>query len=120
MSKDLTNKPLKGTSLSANSGVFDTLQANNIILPAESIDGLIDGSQIVGVTITDSEIINTIVGANGPNEGHFTLLTSRGDITFRSVDGTKSAAWDSINGVFSIYGSFVVDGCSTLGNLSIC
>lgn len=120
MSKDLTNKPLKGTSLSANSGVFDTLQANNIILPAESIDGLIDGSQIVGVTITDSEIINTVVGANGPNEGHFTLLTSRGDITFRSVDGTKSAAWDSINGVFSIYGSFVVDGCSTLGNLSIC
>ena len=120
MSKNLTNKPLKGTSVSANSGVFDTLEANKIILPAETIDGLVNGTQLAGVTIIDSQIINTIIGADAPNEGHFTVLTSQGDITFRSIDGTKSAAWDSINGIFGINGEFYVTGCSTLGNLGIC
>jgi hypothetical protein len=120
MSKNLTNKPLKGTSLSANSGVFDTLEVNRIVLPAETIDGLIDGSQIVGVTITDSEIINTVIGANGANAGYFSTLSLRGDMLFRSFDGTKTATWDSINGIFGIYGGFSVAGCSTLGNLGIC
>ena len=120
MSKNLTLKPLKGTSLSANSGVFDVLEANQIKLPQETLDGLVDGSQISGVTITDSEIINTVIGANGANQGFFTTLSVRGDITFRSVDGTKSASWDSINGIFGIYGGFAVNGCSTLGNFGIC
>ena len=120
MSKNLTNKPLKGTSVSANSGVFDTLQANNLVLSAETIDGLVNGTQLAGVTIIDSQIINTVIGGDGPNEGHFTVLTAQGDITFRSVDGFKSAAWDSINGIFGINGEFSVTGCSTLGNLGIC
>lgn len=120
MSKNLTNKPLKGASLSANSGVFDTLEANKIILPEETLDGLIDGSQVIGVTIIDSEIRNTVIGANGPNEGHFTRITSRGDITFRTIDGSKSVTWDSINGIWNIQGALSVKECSTLGNLGIC
>jgi hypothetical protein len=120
MSKNLTNKPLKGTSLSANSGVFDILEANKIILPADTLDGLIDGSQLVGVTIIDSEIINTVIGANGANQGFFTTLSVKGDITFNSVNGDKYATWDSINGVFAINGGLNVTECSTLGNLSIC
>ena len=120
MSKNLTLKPLKGTSLSANSGVFDVLEVNQIKLPQETIDGLIDGATVSGVTIIDSEIINTIIGANGANQGFFTTLSVRGDITFNSVDGSKSAVWDSINGILGIYGGFSVNGCSTLGNLGIC
>lgn len=120
MSKNLTNKPLKGTSVAANSGVFDTLEVNKIVLPAETIDGLIDGAQIVGVTIIDSEIRNTVIGANGPSEGYFTTITTRGDITFRTLDGTKSAGWDSINGIWGIRGYLSVTDCSTLGNISIC
>lgn len=120
MSKNLTNKPLKGTSVSANSGVFDTLEVNQIKLPAETIDGLIDGAQIVGVTIVDSEIRNTVIGANGPNQGFFTTITTRGDIVFRTLDGTKSAAWDSQNGIWGIRGYLSVTGCSTFGNIGIC
>jgi hypothetical protein len=120
MSKNMSNKPLKGVSLSANSGIFDTLEANSIKLPAEILDGLIDGSQIVGVTIVDSEIINTVIGANGANQGFFTTLSVKGDITFRSVNGDKYTTWDSINGIFGINGGFSVIGCSTLGNLGIC
>lgn len=120
MSKNLTNKPLKGTSVSANSGVFDTLEVNQIKLPAETIDGLIDGAQIVGVTIIDSEIRNTVIGANGPNQGFFTTITTRGDIVFRTLDGTKSAAWDSQNGIWGIRGYLSVTGCSTFGNIGIC
>lgn len=120
MSKNLTNKPLKGTSVLANSGVFDILQANSIILPVETIDSLIEGTQLVGVTIIDSEIINTIIGANGPNEGYFTKLITRDDVIFNSYDALNRAEWDSINGIFSIEGGFKVTECSTLGNLGIC
>ena len=120
MSKNLTNKPLKGASLSINSGTFDVVQANSIILPPETLDGLVTGTQLAGVTIIDSTIINSVIGADGPNEGHFTRLTSQDDITFRTIDGTKSATWDAINGIFGVDGAFYVRDCSTLGNLGIC
>ena len=120
MSKDLTNKPLKGSSLAINSGSFDVLQANSIILPTDTINGLIEGTQLIGVTILDSEIINTVIGANGPSEGYFTRLSSRGDITFQSFDGAKSASWDYLNGIWNVFGGLSVSECSTLGNLGIC
>jgi len=120
MSKNLTNKPLKGASLSVNSGSFDIIQANSIVLPSETIDNLVTGTQLYGVTIVNSEIINTVIGANGPNEGHFTRLTSQNDIAFLSIDGTQSATWDANYGIFNINGQFNVTNCSTLGNLGIC
>lgn len=119
MSKNLTNKPLKGVSVSGNLGVFDTIQANNIQLSPESIDGLMNGAQLVGVTVIDSEIQNTVIGANGPNEGHFTTLTTTSDITFLSLNG-YSMVWDANNGIFSITGSINLNGCATLGNILIC
>jgi hypothetical protein len=117
----MTNKPLKGTSLSANSGVFDTLEVNSLKLPAETLDGLIDGSQIVGVTIADSEIINTVIGANGASQGFFTTLSARSTVSFYSISNTtKYVNWDPINNIFSINGGFNAMDCSTLGNLGIC
>jgi hypothetical protein len=117
----MTNKPLKGTSLSANSGVFDTLEVNSLKLPAETLDGLIDGSQVVGVTIADSEIINTVIGANGASQGFFTTLSARGNVSFYSISNTtKYVNWDPINNIFSINGGFNAMDCSTLGNLGIC
>lgn len=120
MSKNLTNKPLKGASLSANSGVFDNLQVNNISLPAATIDSLVNGVNLVGVTMIDSEIQNTVIGVNGPNEGHFTTLTSTNDITFQSLDGTSSVSWDSINSVFNIHGYLNTNNCATISNFGIC
>jgi hypothetical protein len=119
MSKNLTNKPLKGTSVSGNLGVFDVLQANNLQFSSESIDGLMNGAQLVGVTLIDSEIQNTVIGANGPNEGHFTTLTTTSDITFLSING-YSMVWDAQNGILSIVGSVNLDGCATIGNILIC
>jgi hypothetical protein len=119
MSKNLTQKPLKGTSINSNLGVFDTLQANNIILSAESIDGLMNGAQLIGVTIVDSEIQNTIIGANGPNEGYFTTLKTTSDIIFASLNG-YSMVWDANNGIFKIVGSLNLEGCATIGNILIC
>ena len=120
MSKNLTNKPLKGASLSANSGVFDNLQVNTINLPAATIDALVNGVNLVGVTMIDSEIQNTVIGVNGPNEGHFTTLTSTNDITFQSLDGTSSVSWDSANSVFNIHGYLNTNNCATISNFGIC
>lgn len=120
MSKNLTNKPLKGTSLTANSGVFDTLEVNKIVLPGDTLDGLIDGTQLTGITLIDSEIINTVIGVNGPNEGHFTSLITRSYVLFNSIDFSQSASWDALNGIWYINGGLRVSGCSTLGNLGIC
>jgi len=119
MSKNLTNKALKGTSVSGNLGVFDTIQANNIQFSSESVDGLMNGAQLVGVTLADSEIQNTVIGANGPNEGYFTSLSTTSDIIFMSLNG-YSMVWDARNGIFNIIGSLNLRGCATLGNILIC
>lgn len=119
MSKNLTNKALKGTSISGNFGVFDTIQANNVVFTSQSIDGFMNGAQLIGVTITDSEIQNSIIGANGPNEGYFTKLSTTSDVTFMSLYG-YSTVWDPRNGIFNITGSLNLHGCATLGNILIC
>lgn len=121
MSKNVmsNSKPLKGISISGNTAFFDTLQANNLVLSDTTIDGLMDGTQLVGMTIIDSAIQNTVIGANGPNEGHFTTLTSTSDITFLSLDG-HVVTWDATNGIFTIIGDFNVNGCATIGNMLIC
>ena len=119
MSKELTYKPLKGLSVSGNSGVFDTLQTNNLILSSENIESLFTGTQIVDVTILDSAIQNTIIGANSPNEGYFTKLSTTNDVVFTTGTG-QSVNWDSTNGIFTIVGSLNIYGCSTLGNILIC
>lgn len=119
MSKNLTNKALKGVSISGNLGVFDTIQANNVVFTSQSIDGFMNGAQLVGVTIADSEIQNSIIGANGPNEGYFTKLSATSDVTFMSLNG-YSTLWDSRSGIFNIVGSLNLHGCSTLGNILVC
>jgi hypothetical protein len=124
MSKNLTNKPIKGTSLFANAGVFDTLEANKIILPSETIDGLIEGSTIENITIINSEIRSTVIGVSDPSEGYFTRLEAS-NVKFTSIPGA-TAEWNTYSGIFSITGlsnnpgGFAVSGCSTLGNLGIC
>ncbi len=120
MAKNLSNKPLKGTSLNVSSGVFDTISANNIVVSDDTLTELIDGAQMSGITIVDSELVNTIIGINGPSEGYFTTIVSQNDIIFNSLDNDTSFNWDSNTGILTIDGKLVVTGCSTLGNLQIC
>lgn len=120
MSKNLTNKPLKGSSLNASSGVFDTISANSILVSDDTLTDLIDGAQLAGITIIDSELVNTIIGINGPSEGYFTSIVSQNDIVFNSIDNSSSFNWNSNTGILTIDGTLSVSGCSTLGNLQIC
>ena len=67
-SKPLT-KPLKGGIQSGGVGVFDSLSVNSIKFETISVAGLLEDSILSNVTIRDSEIINTVIGVNGPNIG---------------------------------------------------
>ena len=116
----MTNKPLKGTSLSANSGVFDTLEVNSLKLPAETLDGFINDTAVSGLTIEDSVINNTVIGGEGANQAYFTTLVAYSDVFFRPYNSNNYVSWEAINAIFNINGGFNVIGCSTLGNLGIC
>lgn len=115
-----TSKPLKGTSVSGNLGTFDVLEANNLIISGETVSQLLNGVQMVGVSVLDGEINNTIIGANNPNEGFFTRLSAVSDVFFYSITKSKYVSWDSKNGILGIIGNFSVQGCATISNLSIC
>jgi hypothetical protein len=122
MSKNTAfSKSLKGGIVSSSSGFFDTLTANNIVLSDLAVEGLISGTVLSNVQIINSQIDNTIIGANGINQTFFTTITSYGDVTFYNVDKTKNLSWNSNTGVLTLNGGdFSVSGCSLLGNLQIC
>jgi len=121
-SKPLT-KPLKGGSIVSNFGSFDTVSANTLILESVSITGVYEDGIFIGITIQDSELINTTIGLQQPNVGYFTELKTFDDVTFTSNIANTNLIWDPDTGqlyISSTSGSFKVDGCSYLGNLEIC
>jgi hypothetical protein len=116
-------KPLKGGSVSSNLGVFDTVSANTLKLETISIAGIFEDGILLNVLIQDSELKNTVIGADGPNVGYFTKLQTRSNVIMFSNLSGASATWDPNTAQFyisSTRGSFKVDGCSFLGNIEIC
>ncbi len=116
-----STKPLKGPSISSNVGTFDTIIANNVLLENISVVGLLEDSIFVNVTIKDSELINTVIGAGGANVGYFTNLYTSQTVNFQSNQFGSYVNWDPSTSIFNIMnGTLKVDGCSFLGNLEIC
>lgn len=117
------NKPLKGGQVYSNVGTFDVINASSIKIESVNIEGLFEDGILSNVIIQDSEIKNTIIGINGPNEGYFTTLNTTQDVTFESNFPDTSVTWDPNTGEFhlnSTSASFINDGCSYLGNIEIC
>lgn len=117
--KPLT-KPLKGQILQSNYGSFDTISTNNLVLENLSIEGLIENGTFSG-SIVKGEIDDTPIGITLPNIGNFSDLTTFGDVLFYSDIIGLSVNWDSNTGTLNLGNStFIVNGCSYLGNLRIC
>lgn len=114
-------KPLKGGVVTSNYGNFETLTATNLQLENINIVGLLEDGIFESVIIKDSEIINTVIGAQSPNVGYFTDLYATQNVTFRSNVFGSDVTWDPSTLIFSINNSsFRVNGCSYLGNIEIC
>ena len=114
-------KPLKGGVVTSNYGNFETLTATNLQLENISVVGLLEDGIFENVIIKDSEIINTVIGAQSPNVGYFTDLYATQNVTFRSNVFGSDVTWDPSTLTFSINNSsFIVNGCSYLGNIEIC
>jgi hypothetical protein len=113
-------KPLKGNSLDLNSANISDLTLSSLNLPSSTLENLMNGIELDGVTIVNSEIYNSIIGKNGSNQGYFTSLTTTGDVILYTVDKSKDVSWDSQNGILTVNGQFVVEGCATIGNIEIC
>lgn len=114
-------KPLKGQTITSNYGVFDTVSANNLILESISIAGVFEDGILLNVTIKDSQLINTVIGAEGANIGYFTKLQTSENVTFLGDAFGSYVSWDPVNSTFVINGgTFQVNGCSYLDNIEIC
>lgn len=114
-------KPLKGGVVTSNYGNFETLTATNLQLENISVVGLLEDGIFENVIIKDSEIINTVIGAQSPNVAYFTDLYSTQNVTFRSNVFGSDVSWDPSTLIFSINNAtFRVIGCSYLGNIEIC
>lgn len=112
------SKPLKGEQIISNYGSFDVITANSIILETVNIQGVYEDGVFLNVSIKDSNISNTVIGAEGPSAGYFTYLTATNDVLFQNGDNTMS--WDANTGVLTLSNDIVVEGCSYLGNIEIC
>lgn len=112
-------KPLKGVSLNSNLANIGTINAG--VLKGDSIElpNFEDGI-IYNVIIEDSEIRNSIIGANGQNSAFFVNLQTTGDVAFLSNIPGASVSWDPDTGLFYITSDLKVGGCSFLGNIEIC
>lgn len=114
-------KPLKGGIVTSNYGNFDTLTATNLQLENINVVGLLEDGIFENVTIKNSEIINTVIGAQSPNVGYFTNLYTTQNVGFTSNVFGSDVTWDPSTLTFSVNNSsFRVNGCSYLGNIEIC
>jgi len=113
-------KPLKGSTVSSNFGTFETVTATTLVLDNVDIGQLAVDGFLDGATIENSNIYNTIIGANGPSQAFFTDLETYGDVKFNGIGLIESASWDPITGIFKITNQLTVEGCSFLGNIKIC
>lgn len=116
-------KPLKGGSVTSNFGSFDTINANSVTFESMNVAGVFEDGEFFNIIIKDSELINTVIGIDGPNVGYFTTLQTSADVSLLSNISGAAVTWDPVTAEFHIassQASFVVDGCSFLGNLEIC
>jgi hypothetical protein len=121
LSMKQSTKPLKGLTVSSNYGSFETISANNLVLESISIAGVFEDGIFDNVIIKNSEIINTVIGAESPNVGYFTDLRSSQNVNFISNEFGSYVNWDPTTSVFNINNSTLrVNNCSFLGNLEIC
>ena len=102
---------------SANIG---ELTSNNLILSPETVEGLISGTNLDNITITNSEIDSTIIGINSASPAYFTTLETVSDVIFYTTDKSSNVSWDSNLGILTINGDLTVEGCVTIGNIEIC
>ena len=112
------SKPLKGEQIISNFGSFDVITANSIILETVNIAGVYEDGVFLNVSIKDSDISNTVIGAEGASLAYFTYLTATNDVLFQ--DGDNFMRWDSNTGVLTLSDDLIVEGCSYLGNIEIC
>lgn len=113
-------KPLKGGSVSSNTGTFSVLNANALQLEQITIAGIFEDGILLNAVLQDSEIRNSVIGVDGPNVGYFTNLTTYSDVTFLSNIPGATVSWDPNTGLFYISSKLKVEGCSVLGNIEIC
>jgi len=112
-------KRLKGGVVSNNLGSFDTINASSLKLETLNVAGVFEDGIFLNVIIQDSEIRNSIIGADGSNSAYFSTLVTRQGVTFGSNIG-ESVTWNPDTGLFYITSDLKVDGCSYLGNIEIC
>lgn len=113
-------KPLKGLSLDLNAASIGALSVDDLDISPENLESLMNGIQLDGVTIINSEIYNTVIGISGVSNAYFQDLTTFGDIAMYSTDSTESVVWNAELGILTITGNVTIDGCLTIGNLQIC
>jgi hypothetical protein len=113
-------KPLKGQSLSVNSGNLSNVISSDTTFTKVIIPNVLSENGINGVTITDSTLINCIIGKGSATEAFFTLIHTSNDVEFLGLDPTQSVKYNSATGEFSVAGSLKVIGCSYLDNIEIC
>jgi hypothetical protein len=116
-----STKPLKGMTVSSNFGTFETLSATNLQLESINIAGLFEDGVFQNVVIKDSQIFNTVIGAEGPNVGYFSDLYANQNVKFISNNFGSYIEWDPSTSIFNINNAELrVNECSYLGNLEIC
>ena len=116
-----STKPLKGMTVSSNFGSFETLTATNLQLESINIAGLFEDGIFQNVVIKDSQIFNTVIGAEGPNVGYFSDLYANQKVKFISNMFGSYVEWDPVEATLNLANSDLrVNQCSYLGNLEIC
>jgi hypothetical protein len=115
-----SQKPLKGKTTISNSGIFNTLTANSLVLENISIAGVYENGIFDSVTFNNGNISNTPIGIDGPSTAFFTKLTTSQEVNFLGSSLNEYVSWDYLSGVFSIGGKLKVDGCSYFDNIEIC
>lgn len=115
-----SQKPLKGKTTISNSGIFNTLTANSLVLENISIAGVYENGIFNSVVINNGNISNTPIGLDGPSSAFFTTLTTSQEVNFLGTSLSDYVSWDYLTGIFSIGGELRVNGCSYFDNIEIC
>ena len=92
----------------SNSGYFNVLQANSLILENVSISGVYENGIFQNVTINNSNIINTPIGIGGASAAYFTTLNTSQEVNFMGSELNQYVSWDYLTGIFSIGGELKV------------
>lgn len=118
-------KPLKGGSNDLANLNVDSITANSIQLESISVAGLLTNGELIDTIISGGSIDNVVIGANQPNVGNFTSLTTGAPgvgypVTFYSDIIGQQLIWNPVNASLNLSGTFQTQGCLIGGNIEIC